>query len=222
MNSDEEFEKKSSQNAYTYAQFNFIKSKLTDPELKSKKAGDAMYEQVMYYTTDSIDDLMADFLALCTDTVKINEVNSIIDKKKKIAKGMPAPNFETVDAENNPVSLADFKGKYVYVDFWASWCGPCKKEIPYFKSLSSEFEGENIAFLSVSVDAKKEDWEKALETHEMTGSQLYIGSSDIIRNVYMVRSIPRFVLIDTEGNFISSNAPRPSSDEIKNMLNDLI
>lgn len=222
INADEELQKNPDPSAHTYAQFIFIKTKMTEPKLKSIKAGDAMYEHVMYNNTDSIDELMTDFLALCTDTAKINQVNTIIEKKKKIAKGMPAPDFETVDTENNPVHLSDFKGKYVYVDFWASWCGPCRQEIPYFKTLTSDFKDQNIAFLSVSVDAKKDAWEEAIVTHELFGNLLYAGRNDVIRNEYMVYSIPRFVLIDPQGNFVDSNAPRPSSEEIRNLFDEMI
>ena len=223
LNSDVELQKNQDASAHTYAQFIFIKTKMTDPKLKSIKAGDAMYSHVMYYNTDSIDDLMSDFLTLCTDSAKISQEQTIIEKKKKLAKGMPAPDFETVDVDNNPVNLSDFKGKYVYVDFWASWCGPCRQEIPHFKTLTSDFIDKNIVFLSVSVDAKKDEWEKAIVNHDMTGNLLYIGSgSKIIKDEYMVYSIPRFVLIDPEGNFVDSNAPRPSSEEIRSLFSELI
>lgn len=219
-NNNEEFQ--NSPDGYAKADFEFIKNEMKDPALKSIQAGNVMTTFVRFYNTDSIDDLMTDFLALCKDSTKINQVNTILEKKKKIAKGMPAPNFETVDVNNNHVNLSDFKGKYVYVDFWASWCGPCKQEIPYFKTLTSDFNGKNIAFLSVSVDAKKDAWEKAIVTHDLFGNLLYAGSNDIIRNEYMVYSIPRFVLIDPEGNFVDSNAPRPSSEEIRNLFAVLI
>ena len=117
------------------------------------------------------------------------------------------------------VSLADLRGRYVYLDIWATWCGPCIKEIPKLKELHKQY-GDEIAFVSVSVDPRKEKWKNFLEKREMEGYQLYSGGnfeSQIIED-YMVRGIPRFVMIDPQGKLIDVNAPRPSSARTEKMM----
>nr|WP_299381258.1 TlpA disulfide reductase family protein [Allomuricauda sp.] len=129
--------------------------------------------------------------------------------------GKPSPVFE--DYENitrGTVSLTDFKGKYVYVDIWATWCGPCKMEIPHLKKVEEAYHEKNIAFVSISVDKEKQrkSWEKMVEEKSLGGVQLFADKSfksDFIKK-YQVQGIPRFILIDPNGNIVDSNAPRPS------------
>ncbi|MFO7791161.1 MAG: TlpA disulfide reductase family protein [Bacteroidales bacterium] len=138
----------------------------------------------------------------------------------KISKGKKAPGFTYPDASGDSISLSDFKGKPVYIDVWASWCGPCIREIPHLDSLYHEYKDKNLVFLSVSVDEKKSGWVKALKTHNMPWTQLHTGGWDCkICDDYNIKGIPRFILIDHMGKIISASAPRPSSDEIKPLLN---
>jgi len=140
--------------------------------------------------------------------------------------GQPAINFSGTDIHGKTVSLSDFKGSVVYVDIWATWCGPCVQEAPYFEKLIEEYQGKDIVFMSVSVDVLKDKpkWENFLKEKGSHGVQLYGGNgweSDVAR-FYQVNSIPRFLLFDKAGNIVSINAPRPSSSEIKSLLNKLL
>ncbi len=149
--------------------------------------------------------------------------------------GKPSPVFENYENINGKkTSLKDLKGKYVYVDVWATWCGPCKAEIPSLKELEKQYHGKNIEFVSISVDngrgypdnsveASKEGWKKMIAEKEMKGVQLFSDKaweSDFVKG-YGIRGIPRFILIDDKGNVIDANAPRPSSDKIKTILKNL-
>ena len=97
---------------------------------------------------------------------KISEINKYLSswKERKVQlEGIPKEgedfiDFTYPDINNNLISLSDFKGELVYIDVWASWCGPCKKEIPSLKKLEYDFKDENLTFLSISVDENKEDW----------------------------------------------------------------
>ncbi len=138
----------------------------------------------------------------------------------KLAKGNPSPTFENYENyKGGKISLKDFKGKYVYIDVWATWCGPCKRQIPFMKKVEEKYhKSKNIAFVSISVDKlkDKETWKKMVKEKEMTGIQLFADksfNSDFIQN-YEINSIPRFILIDPEGNIVSSNAPRPSDPQL--------
>ena len=177
----------------------------------------------------------AKFLALLS---KVTDSDFIIEAKERIAKttsnwgdrktaidnmpqeGEPAINFIYPDKDGNEFSLASFKGTLIYVDVWATWCGPCKAEIPYLQKLEEEYqENCTITFLSVSVDTDKDAWLKMVKEKELGGTQLWADGWSEITKSYAIFGIPRFMLFSAEGNVISTNAPRPSSDEIRGLLN---
>ena len=122
--------------------------------------------------------------------------------------------------------IAKQKKMPIFVDVYATWCGPCKYEIPYLKNLEHEFSGKNIQFVSISLDKIKNRavWEDFIESEQLTGVQL-IGedefNSDFAKK-YAINAIPHFILIDPEGNIVNANAPRPSDPEIQEFLREHI
>jgi thiol-disulfide isomerase/thioredoxin len=143
-----------------------------------------------------------------------------------LAKGEVSPKF--VGYENNAggeTSLDDLKGKYVYVDVWATWCGPCKAEIPFLKEVEKAYHGKMIEFVSLSVDDPKDydAWKSMIKDKELGGIQLFADKSwksDFVVD-YKINGIPRFILIDPEGNIISPDAPRPSDDKLEELFASL-
>lgn len=138
--------------------------------------------------------------------------------------GQPGFNFIYEDIDGNPVSFTSFKGKVVYVDVWATWCAPCKEEIPHLKSLEKALHGEDIVFVSISTDTDKNDWQEFVEENDMAGVQLLAdnGPNSDFSKTYEVRTIPRFILFDREGKLVDPNVRRPSSPELKRELLELI
>ncbi|MDD7885701.1 TlpA disulfide reductase family protein [Flavivirga sp. 57AJ16] len=140
--------------------------------------------------------------------------------------GKPSPDF--VDYENHKggtTSLTDLKGKYIYIDVWATWCGPCKAEIPFLKKVEEQYHGKNIEFVSISIDdQKKHDaWKKMVTDKELGGVQLLADSdwkSKFIQD-YKIQGIPRFILIDPAGNVVNADAPRPSSPKLIELFTSL-
>ncbi|UKJ08558.1 TlpA family protein disulfide reductase [Solitalea lacus] len=150
-------------------------------------------------------------------------------RAQKIAAGLAtfkpgekAINFTYPDAAGKQVSLTDFKGKIVLVDVWATWCGPCKKEIPSLKELEKEFHDKDVVFLSVSVDEDKdkEKWKKFIADEQLAGVQLFASGWSQIAQAYGIKGIPRFMLFDRNGNVINVDAPRPSDPKLKEALNE--
>jgi thiol-disulfide isomerase/thioredoxin len=153
----------------------------------------------------------------------------------KFAKGKESPKFYNYEKfGGGKASLDDFKGKYVYIDVWATWCGPCKREIPHLKSLYEDYKDKNIEFISISVDngrghqndpvKAKIAWKEMIKSKDTKWMQLYADkawSSDFIK-AYGIRSIPRFILIDNKGNIIDANAPRPSNKGLRKVLDKLL
>ncbi|MCK4561887.1 MAG: TlpA family protein disulfide reductase, partial [Flavobacteriaceae bacterium] len=142
-----------------------------------------------------------------------------------LKKGTPSPKFNYPNTKGENVSLDDLKGKYVYIDVWATWCAPCKKEIPFLKELKNEFKNKNIAIVSLSIDKMehKDKWLKMVADKNLQGIQIMADKdwSSTFITAYHVQSIPRFILIDKEGNIFDANAPRPSDPNLKELLNSL-
>ncbi len=139
-------------------------------------------------------------------------------QKMKAMAGKPSAPFNFDNHKGGKTSLADLKGKYVYIDVWATWCSPCKKEIPFLQALEKEYHGKNIAFVSISVDQKKEAWTKMVADKKLGGIQLHYGGDRSFSEAFAINGIPRFILLDDEGNIVDADAPRPSSDEIKKLF----
>jgi len=174
---------------------------------------------------DESEAIYKEVMAIATDEKFKESLAKQLADSKKLAKGNPSPTF--VNYENNAggtTSLADLKGKFVYIDMWATWCGPCKREIPFMKKVEKEYHGKNIEFVSISVDRKNAHgkWKSMVKEGEMTGIQLFADNDFKSQFAvdYGVNSIPRFILLDTEGNIVSADAPRPSSPELKTLLTE--
>lgn len=142
----------------------------------------------------------------------------------KYKKGSPSPKFNNLENyKGGTTSLDDLKGKYVYIDVWATWCPPCKREIPFLKEVEKKYEHKNIVFVSISTDKpnKHEAWKQMIADKQMGGIQLYSGNDQSFSVEYQINSIPRFILIDPDGNIVDANAPRPSDPKLITLFNSL-
>ena len=149
----------------------------------------------------------------------------------KLTKGKPSPKFKNyINYKGGKTSLDALKGKYVYIDVWATWCNPCIAEIPALKSLEKKYHNKNIRFVSISIDDKRTagswdkalaKWKKMVQDKNLTGTQLYAGQDIQFMKEYLVTGIPRFILIDPKGNIVNPNAPRPSNPALENLFKEL-
>ncbi|MCR8669318.1 TlpA family protein disulfide reductase [Aestuariibaculum sp. M13] len=150
-----------------------------------------------------------------------------VTQDTQLAKGMPSAKF--VNFENlggGTTSLEDLKGSYVYIDVWATWCAPCKDQIPFLKKAEEIFHDKNIQFVSISVDQSK-DYEKlkrVVNDLKLKGIQLYANGewkdNDFMK-AYRISSIPRFILIGPDGKIVDADAPRPSTRDFFDLLEQL-
>lgn len=155
--------------------------------------------------------------------------------REQFPVGSPSPTFDNYENfKGGTTSLKDLAGKFVYVDVWATWCGPCIAEIPALKKLEADYADKNIEFVSISIDdamrsgggdlaVAKNKWKTMIEEKNLGGIQLFSDKnwqSDFIQN-YNIKGIPRFILIDPNGNVVNANAPRPSSDKLTELFDSL-
>lgn len=136
-----------------------------------------------------------------------------LEKRAKLMEGRPAIDFVVVNMDGKKGKLSDYKGKVLFVDFWATWCMPCLGEMPYFNELSKQFP--NIQFVGISLDDNTEVWLNKLKGDADHGKVLELFSTDpLVRTGWDITGIPRFLLIDKDFNIISASAPRPSEKDV--------
>ena len=126
--------------------------------------------------------------------------------------GKQAPEFTLPDTEGRRISLSSFRGKYVLVDFWASWCGPCRQENPNLVNAYNEYKDSNFTVLGVSLDRTKQAWLKAIKDDKLTWKQvsdLKFWESMVVP-LYRIEGIPFNVLVDPNGTVIASNHRGPA------------
>lgn len=166
------------------------------------------------------DNYMTEFGKYLANDDQKARAQAIGDRLGESWKGKPWIDFTCPDVNGKMVSLSDFKGKIVLVDVWATWCGPCKAEIPYLKQLEEEMKGTDVVFIGVSVDKAedKQKWIDFVKKENLPGIQIHSADWGVMKTGYNIQSIPRFMLFDREGNFISDSAPRPSSPQLKKIL----
>lgn len=136
----------------------------------------------------------------------------------KIVSGKPAVNFVFTDIAGQAFKLDDFRGKYLFINVWATWGVPCRVENVHWEKLEKEFEEENIVFVAVACDRDRSVWEKRVRENPKGEVQLYMGSDRSFMDFYMIRGIPRFILISPDGRIIDSDMSRPSNPETAKIL----
>lgn len=135
--------------------------------------------------------------------------------------------FRLNDVEGNKIAIEDYIGKVVYVDVWASWCGPCIKQMPAAKALKEKFtaeEKEQIVFMYISIDDHESRWKGAIEKHGIKGIHLHSpgGWNSAVTQKFSIRGIPRFLLFNKNGELVEPEAKRPSDETLYDDLLKLI
>ncbi|MGN6417092.1 MAG: redoxin domain-containing protein [Pseudobacter sp.] len=150
------------------------------------------------------------FIAMTDELKNTADGRRIADRlviAKRLQPGQPFINFVLNDTEGRPVSLESFKGKYVLVDFWASWCGPCRAENPHVLKAYNQFKDKNFDVLAISLDQKKDAWLKAIREDGMPWTHVsdLKGFDNVAAKEYGIIAIPQNFLLDPQGKIIAQN-----------------
>lgn len=201
---------------------NYVDANVKDAKVAEFLVNDYVYNHVDNNGVDNANALIDMYRKHVKDAKQNEAFNALCARWEKLRSGNPSPAFTYTDIDGKTVSLADLKGKYVYIDVWATWCGPCRGEIPALKGLEHTYEGKDIHFVSISCDKDKKAWENMVKKEELKGVQLHMGTDRAFMDAYLINGIPRFILLDRTGNIISANMSRPSSAQTAAKFDELL
>lgn len=203
------------------AEMNYIGEHMESEKVREALIHFLAFTYVEGNGTDNITDLQNLYYSYVTSP-RLNDIfKKACAKWDKAAVGRPSPIFKGVDINGKEMSLRDFRGKYIYIDMWATWCGPCQKELPYLTKLEEKYKGRNIVFVGLSIDQDKAKWEARVKSGALGGTQLYIGKGTKFQSDYRISGIPRFILLDPNGRIVNPDMSRPSSEDTEQILNSL-
>ena len=196
--------------------------KVSDPKVKEYIVNSHVTSAVANQGIDGNETLIEYFRKNVTDAENLSKFNSLCDKWEAIRAGKPSPSFTGTDINGKQVTLESLRGKYIYIDVWATWCGPCRGELPHLKKLEEAYKDKDIHFVSLSCDQDKAAWEKMVTKDQLKGIQLHVGPNAQFFDAYMINGIPRFIILDREGKIVKAQAPRPSNPETAKLFDELL
>lgn len=208
-----------------------ISAKDAIPEIKALKSQSIKNHLIQNSITDismgnpNYEKTYNEFSAIVTDPKLKETLTQNYKATNALKPGNPSPTFDYENHKGGKTSLESLRGKYIYIDLWATWCGPCHKEIPFLQQVEEQYKGKNIEFVSISIDAIKDKvkWSKFVREKQLGGIQLLADNewnSKIMKD-YAVQGVPTFILIDPYGNIISARAPKPSDTKLIDLFNSL-
>ena len=192
--------------------------------MKNGKSVVAAYLAISNAYAYSLEDLKAINKAMDPSIANSAYVKKLAEREiilGKVEPGQPAPEFTMNDTTGKPISLSSLKGKVVLVDFWASWCGPCRAENPNVVAAYKRFSSKGFTVFGVSLDTDKDKWLQAIAKDGLTWPHVsdLIGWDNAAAKQYGVMSIPASYLLDKEGKIIASNL---RGEELVKKLEELL
>ncbi len=170
---------------------------------------------------DKLDSILNLFDASLSSSVYTKQIKKRVNVLKRVSVGKEAPDFILNDTTGQPVSLSSYRGKYLLIDFWASWCAPCRNANPSNVAIYNEFKSDDFEILGVSFDENREDWVKAIRQDKLAWKQVsdLKGWLSEAGKLYGVRSIPQTILLDKKGIIIAKNL---RGDKLKEKIAEVL
>ncbi|MFZ6053199.1 TlpA family protein disulfide reductase [Halocola ammonii] len=207
------------------AMFDVIDEEITNQEIKEELYTGLVLDNIRYRGLNGTEEVMPRVKEVVSDSTQLAEINEELAKWEQLAAGLPAPGFAGKNLDGEEVSLTDMAGSYVYLDVWATWCAPCRMEIPHLEEMQESMKDENIRFVSLSIDEDKEAWKEMVKEESLGGTQLHIGGAEKVEfsKDYLISGIPRFMIFDPQGQIVNVKATRPSmgaEEELRKLLSE--
>ena len=215
--------KKEMQNNPSLTIIDFVKAKISGiKSIDIREQFASMLIRQMKDENENIDDDYHKIMSLLSTERNRDKLTQRYNSARLTKAGLASVDFNYENYDGGMTSLEDLRGKLLYIDVWATWCGPCIIEFPALKELVKEYDEKDIEFVSVSIDSKNDysKWRKMVAEKNIGGIHLYDDeglSSDFMR-AFSVSLIPRFMMIDPQGKIITAKAPRPSSKEVRKFI----
>lgn len=154
----------------------------------------------------------------------VKEVRDCIELRQRIEPGRPAPEFTLARRDGSLLSLSDFRGKVVVLDFWASWCKPCRASFPWVREFYKEYKDKGVEIVGVSIDKNRASWEKALDEEQLPWPQVideWVKDTYRVGGLFYVRAVPMFVIVDKEGKIVV-RAHMESKEELSAVVEEAL
>ena len=192
--------------------FNSLVSSITNKPIKEFIITDFLYEAIEKNPNKNMNPLIQKYRSDVSNVQYQESINRRYNSLIQVSEGSLAPQIIGTSLDGNEFKLSDLNGQFVYIFVWATWCGPCKVELPSYQKMVEELHHKNIVFLGISVDRSKEAWKNSLIYDEFPGLHVLVSgdwNSPLIKD-YQIQTVPQFILINPKGEIIDLQAPRPT------------
>ena len=212
---------------YGLAKMQAISARVTNAKVRHALLDDCAYD-VLLYGKDyaDIDRFWKPYCEMVgSDSSLIHKYAYMVEAIKNTKRGMMAPEFFFTDREGKVHSSKEFLGKVVYIDCWATWCGPCCREIPYLEKRVAEYQGNGkVRFVSISMDSNRQAWLKKLDKDNPAWEQFILDKvqDEALSKAFGINGIPRFILLNADGTIADSDAFRPSDKDFHQQLDAVL
>lgn len=212
---------------YGLATMQAISARVTNAKVRHALLDDCAYD-VLLYGKDyaDIDRFWKPYCEMAgSDSSLIHKYAYMVEAIKNTKRGMMAPEFFFTDREGKVHSSKEFLGKLVYIDCWATWCGPCCREIPYLEKRVAEYKGhEKVRFVSISMDSNRDAWLRKLDKDQPQWEQYIVDKAQdaALSKSFGISGIPRFILLQADGTIADSDAFRPSDSDFHQQMDSYI
>jgi len=213
--------------SYIERKMMYLKERVDNPKVREIVSDNEVSLYMVGGDCDGLVDAFPLYREISGKSKLFKENERAFNSLRKLLPGVMATDFEMQDSNGNTVHFLDVvgKGKITYIDFWATWCGPCCGEIPYVEKLVEHYKNNGeIEMISISLDNNRKAWLSKLEQDKPDWRQFIIPGafkSDFAKE-YNIRAIPRFMIFDKEGKIVTINAQRPSDKNIIEILDGII
>lgn len=198
------------------AQNNWVKQWISDNGSSVLAPYTISRELVYYLTMEELEELLNTVSPELVQYKYTVELHERLETLRTLQAGNPAPEFTQKNPEGEAVNLSDFRGKYLLIDFWASWCGPCRRANPTIVAMHNKYKNKGFTILGVSMDNNREKWLQAIEDDKLHWAQVSDlgGWTNPVGKLYGVNSIPHAILIDPNGNIVKRGVHPGELDEL--------